>query len=162
MAVADFIVAHAERKPDALALVEGERALSWRELRERRDRLAAALIGLGLAAGEHVVIYSPNSIEYALASAAARAVGAIPVPMNHRLSAEEAAYVLDDSDAAVVFLAESFVPLVDTIRDGARRVRHWVSLGGACPAWATPLGELLAREVAAPPVAGAGANLGGS
>jgi fatty-acyl-CoA synthase/long-chain acyl-CoA synthetase len=158
----DIIATHAARKPDADALIEGERRLTWRRFRVERDRLAAALVGLGLTPGAHVVLYGPNSLEYLLASAATRAAGAIPVPMNHRLSAEEVAYVLDDSDAALVFVADQFVPLVETIRAGARRVRHWVSLGGECPGWATPLAELLARGDSTPLAIESGANLGGS
>ena len=158
----DVIAAHAARKPDALALIEGERQLTWRQFREQRDRLASALVGLGLAAGEHVVIYSPNSIEYVLASAASRAAGVIPVPMNHRLSAAEVAYVLDDSDAALVFVADAFVPLVEKVRDGARRVRHWVSLERERRPWATPLHELLASDAAGLPAIVSETNLGGS
>lgn len=158
----DVIATHAARKPDALALVEGERQLTWRQFREQRDRLAGALVELGLAAGEHVVIYSPNSLEYVLVSAASRAAGVIPVPMNHRLSAEEVAYVLDDSDAVLVFVADTFVPLVEKVRDGARRVRHWVSLERERQPWATPLGELLARDAAVSPAIESGTNLGGS
>jgi acyl-CoA synthetase (AMP-forming)/AMP-acid ligase II len=158
----DVIATHAARTPDALALVEGERRLTWHQLREQRDRVAAALVDLGLSSGQHVVIYSPNSLEYLLVSAASRAAGAIPVPMNHRLSAEEVAYVLDDSDAAVVFVADAFVPLVEKVRDGARRVRHWVTLETARPPWATPLAELLAREPGAPRALEGATNLGGS
>jgi len=158
----DVIATHAARKPDALALIEGERKLTWRQFREQRDRLAGALVGLGLSAGEHVVIYSPNSLEYVLVSAASRAAGGIPVPMNHRLSAEEVAYVLDDSDAALVFVADVFVPLVERVRDGARRVRHWVSLERERRPWATPLGELLARDAAVSLAIESGTNLGGS
>jgi acyl-CoA synthetase (AMP-forming)/AMP-acid ligase II len=157
----DAIATHAARKPEAVAVVEGERRLTWREYREQRDRLAGALAGLGLAPGEHVVLYAPNSIEYLLASAATRAAGAIAVPMNHRLSAEEAAYVLDDSDAVLAFVGDPFVPLVETIRGGARRVRHWVTVGSARPAWATPLAELVARGGPAP-ILGDATNLGGS
>jgi acyl-CoA synthetase (AMP-forming)/AMP-acid ligase II len=158
----DAIATHAARKPDASALIEGERQLTWREFRERRDRLAGALVGLGLMAGEHVVINSPNSLEYVLVSAASRAAGVIPVPMNHRLSAEEVAYVLDDSDAALVFVADAFVPLVEKVRAGARRVRHWVSLERERPSWATPLGDLLARDVAVSLTIESDTNLGGS
>jgi acyl-CoA synthetase (AMP-forming)/AMP-acid ligase II len=158
----DVIATHAARKPDALALVEGERQLTWRQLREQRDRLAGALVDLGLTRGAHVVIYSPNSLEYLLASAAARGAGAIPVPMNHRLTADEVAYVLDDSDAALVFVADAFIPLVDQVRERARRVRHWISLERQRPPWATPLGELLARAPAASPTIDAEASIGGS
>jgi acyl-CoA synthetase (AMP-forming)/AMP-acid ligase II len=158
----DAIANHAARKPDATALIEGERRLTWGEFGEQRDRLAGALVGLGLGRGEHVVVYGPNSIEYILASSGARGAGLVPVPMNHRLSAEEAAYVLDDSDAALVFVADAFVPLVDKIREGARRVRHWVSLGQQRLPWATPIGDLLVpRPRSALPV-DEGGNLGGS
>jgi len=158
----DAIATHAARKPDALALVEGERRLTWGEFGDQRDRLAGALVDLGLARGEHAIVYSPNSIEYVLASNASRGAGLVPVPMNHRLNAEEAAYVLDDSDAALVFVADAFIPLVDTIRDGARRVRHWVSLGGQRPSWATPLGDLLATRPRTPLPGDESGNLGGS
>ena len=158
----DAIATHAARKPDALALIEGERELTWGQFGEQRDRLAGALVSLGLARGEHVVVYSPNSIEYLLASAASRAAGLVPVPMNHRLNAEEVAYVLDDSDAALVFVADAFLPLVGKIRDGARRVRHWVSLGEQRLPWATPLGDLLTRAPLTPlPIDDSG-NIGGS
>jgi fatty-acyl-CoA synthase/long-chain acyl-CoA synthetase len=158
----DPIETHATRKPDALALVEGERGRTWRQFRDDRDRLAAALGGLGLRRGEHGVVYCPNSLEYVVASSAARAAGLVPVPMNHRLSAEEVAYVLDDSDAALVFVADAFLPLVERVRGEARGVRHWVTLEGQHPAWATPLADLLARPPSRPPVAGDESNLGGS
>ncbi|HEY3189617.1 MAG TPA: AMP-binding protein [Solirubrobacteraceae bacterium] len=158
----DIVATHAARKPDADALVEDERRLTWRRFREQRDRLAAALVGLGLAPGAHVVLYAPNSLEYLLASAATRAAGAIPVPMNHRLSAEEVAYILDDSDAALVFVADVFLPLIEMVRAGAPRVRGWVTLGHARPPWAIPLADLLARDLPADVTIDGGANLGGS
>jgi acyl-CoA synthetase (AMP-forming)/AMP-acid ligase II len=158
----DVVATHAARKPDALALVEGERQLTWREFHEQRDRVAGALVDLGVVPGEHVVIYSPNSLEYVLVAAASRAAGVVPVPMNHRLSAEEVAYVLDDSDAALVFVADAFLPLVEKVRDGAQRVRHWVSLEHRRPSWAIPLGDLLAGEPRTPLAIETGTNLGGS
>src|SRR5262245_9113120 len=103
----DVIAAHAAARPDAPALIQGERHLSWREFLERRNRLASSFARLGLRAGEHVAVYAANSIESMLASAAARAVGAVSVPVNHRLVADELAYVLDDADAAFVFVSEA-------------------------------------------------------
>jgi acyl-CoA synthetase (AMP-forming)/AMP-acid ligase II len=104
----DPLTRHALARPDAPALIEGERRLGWREYHEARNRLAHALGDLGLDAGEHVVLYAPNSVEVVLASAAARARGLIPVPMNHRLTADEVAYILDDSDAVAVFVGDAY------------------------------------------------------
>src|SRR5689334_9097717 len=109
----DLVARHAATQPDKPAVIEGERRLSWREYHERRNRLADALGRLGLAAGEHVVLYAHNALEVLLASAAVRARGAVPVPMNHRLTAEEAAYILDDSDAVVLFASDAFLPMVE-------------------------------------------------
>ena len=158
----DAIALHATRKPDAPALIDGERRLTWRQFRERRDRLAVALGELGLSPGEHAVIYSPNSMEYVLASAASRAARIVPVPMNHRLSADEVAYVLDDSDAALVFVADAFVPMIDQVRARAPRVRHWVSLERQRPPWAVALDDLLAGEPRAPLAIDDGTAIGGS
>jgi len=73
----DFLAIHAQAKPDALAQVEGDRRLTWRELLERRNRLANSLVKQGVGRGEHVIIYAPNSLEYLLASAATRAANAV-------------------------------------------------------------------------------------
>src|SRR2546427_262960 len=86
-------------RPDKPAVIDGKRRLSWREYHELRNRLVHSLARLGLAAGEHAVLYAHNSADVLLAGAAVRARGAVPVPMNHRLTPEEAAYILDNSDA---------------------------------------------------------------
>ena len=95
-----------------------------------------------------------------LASAAVRAVGGIPVPMNHRLTAEEAAYILDDSDAVVLFAGDAFLPIVERVRERARRLRHVITVGGERRPWATALDDLLAAGSPAPFAAPDG--LGGS
>ena len=91
----DALAQHAARRPDAPAVVDGDRTFTWRAYHEARNRLARGLRRLGLDAGDHVVVHAANSAEYLLAGAAARALGAVPVAMNHRLTADEAAHVLD-------------------------------------------------------------------
>jgi len=127
----DVIARHAERQPERVALIEGERRLSWRELRDVRDRLAHSLVALGLAPGEHAVIYALNCIESLIASAAVRAAGAIPVPMNHRLTAEEVVHILDNSEAAVVLVGDAFLPMVEEVRARSPRVRATSATGSA-------------------------------
>jgi acyl-CoA synthetase (AMP-forming)/AMP-acid ligase II len=140
----DILARHAEARPDTPALIDGEHRLSWREYHEARNRLAHALAELGLAAGEHAVLYAHNSFAVLLASAAARALGVIPVPMNHRLTAEEVTYILDNSDAVVVFASDAFVPMLERVRAQAPRLRHVVLLGEERRPWALHLEDLLA------------------
>ena len=158
----DAIATHAAARPDAPALIEGSRRLTWRDYHERRNRLAHALAGRGLRAGEHVIIYAPNSIEYLLASAATRAVGAIPVPMNHRLAPDEVAYILDDSDAALVFVGDPFLATADAVRASATRVRGWITLGHERRPWADAIDDLVAAGDPAGVTVDEAGNVGGS
>jgi acyl-CoA synthetase (AMP-forming)/AMP-acid ligase II len=116
----DFVALHAQSKPDAVAQIEGDRSLTWRELLERRNRVANALVKQGVGRGEHVIIYAPNSLEYLLASAATRAINAVPIPMNHRLVAEEVSYILEHSDAVAAFVGGPYVAMAEG-KSGATR-----------------------------------------
>ncbi len=146
----DVVAHHAARHPDKPALIDGERILSWRELFLTRNRIAHALARLGLAAGEHAAVYAPNSADNLLAGGAVRALGAVAVPLNHRLTADEVAYILDHSDAAVVFVGDAFVPMAERVRAAATRVRHWVVLGAERRPWATSMEALVAAGSAEP------------
>jgi long-chain acyl-CoA synthetase len=157
----DFVSLHAQSKPDAVAQIEGDRRLTWRELLARRNRVAGALAKLGVDRGDHVIVYAPNSLECLLASAATRAANAVPVPMNHRLVAEEVSYILENSDAVAAFVGDPFVAIADEVRQRARKIRHWILLGEERRTWATNLDDLLAQDAEPPPVDPA-QGLGGS
>ncbi|HEX9420656.1 MAG TPA: AMP-binding protein [Methylomirabilota bacterium] len=141
----DILGAHAARHPDKVALIEGERVWSWAGLIERRNRLGHSLVQLGLEPGEHAIVYAGNSLEHYLAGTGGRAAGLIPAPMNHRLVAEEVAYILDHSDAVAVFVSEQFLTVCEEVRARARKVRHWILMGNARRDWALHLDDLLAR-----------------
>ncbi|HEV8584301.1 MAG TPA: AMP-binding protein [Methylomirabilota bacterium] len=156
----DPIAAHAARHPHRAAIIEGDRSLTWEEFFRTRNRLAHALGGLGVAAGQHVVVYAHNSIENLVAGAAVRLLGAISVPMNHRLTEDEAAYILDNSDATAVFVGDAFLAMAERVRGGAR-VKHWITLGAERRPWAEALPDLLARglDTPPPPPAAAGGSM---
>jgi long-chain acyl-CoA synthetase len=156
----DPIARAAASHPDRAAVIDGERRVSWREYDEARNRLAHALADLGVGAGEHVVVYAHNAFEVLLAGAAVRGLGAIAVPMNHRLAAEEVAYILDDADAVALVAGDTFLPIVERVRTSAPRLRHVVLLGAERRPWAHHLDDLLAGGSPAPVAVPAG--LGGS
>ena len=158
----DILALHAERAPDAPALIDGERRLTWREFVDKRNRLASALRTLGVAKGEHVIVYLQNGLEAVLGPAAARAIGAIPVPMNHRLVADEVAYILDHSDARAVVVGDAFLGTAERVRPGARKVRSWILVGRERRPWAAHIDELLATGDPAPPAEDPMQALGGS
>ena len=71
---------------DAPAVIQGERALSFRELHGRVDELAAGLAGLGLAAGDRICVLAQNDAAYLELYGACARQGIIAYPINWRLT----------------------------------------------------------------------------
>jgi acyl-CoA synthetase (AMP-forming)/AMP-acid ligase II len=155
----DLVALHAARTPDRPALIEGDRQLSWAEFHQARNRLANALAAMGVAPGAHAVVYAANSIEALLVAAGVRAAGAVAIPMNHRLTAEEVRYILDDCRASVAFVGDSFVPMAEQVRGGAGGVRHWILLGEERRPWALSLSGVLGAGHSGPPPAAGGGSM---
>ena len=109
----DFLTTLATTHPDKLAVVEDLpdgtiRHWSYAEFEANACRLARVLIAEGVGAKDRVIWCGQNSPWVVARMAAARKLGAVAVPLNYRLTAEEAAYVVDNSDAAVAFLMQSW------------------------------------------------------
>lgn len=98
------------------AIVTPERSLSYAELDARANRLANALLGLGLARGDRVGIYLPNCAEIVETELACYKAALVKAPYNARLSPAEVGATVDNSEAALVITtaarAESFRPHV--------------------------------------------------
>ena len=92
-----------ERVPgeEAVAEVGGER-LTYQELWDRAARVAGGLRAAGVGRGDRVAIRLPNGVPWVLALLGTLLAGGVVVPVNTRFTDEEAAYVVDDSGAAVV------------------------------------------------------------
>jgi acyl-CoA synthetase (AMP-forming)/AMP-acid ligase II len=105
----ELVGAAAERWPEAEALVDGEVRLTFRELNEAVDRSARAAVGAGVAAGDRVAIWAPNSWEWVVAALGAQAAGGVIVPMTTRYKGSEAAYILRSSGARLLFTVERFL-----------------------------------------------------
>jgi acyl-coenzyme A synthetase/AMP-(fatty) acid ligase len=80
----------------------GTRSVTYRELADRTSRFAAVLRGLGVAAGDRVLIRLPNCLEYSTAFLGTMKGGAIPVPTSTLLTADEVEYLARDSGAVAL------------------------------------------------------------
>ncbi len=90
-----FLARSAIVHSDRLAVVDGSRQLSYRELRDRVSRLAGALQGVGVKGGERVAVLGANSRLMLEAHYGVPLAGAVLVALNMRLSAQELGYILD-------------------------------------------------------------------
>jgi fatty-acyl-CoA synthase/long-chain acyl-CoA synthetase len=102
MTMSDQLARWARKSPDAIAVRFDGTGRSYRDLDERVLRLARALADRGVSAGDRVAVLGLNGIEVWEAYLAGGRLGAIVVPVNFRLVADEVAYVLADSGATAL------------------------------------------------------------
>ncbi len=103
----DAFAATVERLPDRPALLYFDRAITFRELDELTDALAAGLRADGLEAGDRVALYLQNVPQFVLGMVAAWKAGGIAVSVNPMLRHKELAALLADSGATVLVCLES-------------------------------------------------------
>ena len=128
------------------ALVFQGRRWSFAEISAGVDRLARGLIGLGVTPGEKIALWMVNRPEFIEAMFAVIKIGAVLVPINTRFRTDDVAYVLGQSDAATLIVAERSGPidylgmvreLVPSLAGGAVResrfpnLRRVISVGDA-------------------------------
>jgi 2-furoate---CoA ligase len=103
----EHLLACAERHPEALALVDGGRRLSYQELLAATQVTAGGLAGRGVGAGDHVAAALKNRLETALLYWASQWLGAVFVPLNWRLRPDELTYCVSDCGARVLAVEEA-------------------------------------------------------
>jgi acyl-CoA synthetase (AMP-forming)/AMP-acid ligase II len=91
----------ARRWPDREALVDGAERVTFGALNDRVDRLARVLVDRGIALGDRVATYLPNSIAHVVAQLAALRAGAAWVGLNRRLAAPEVAFMLEHAHVRI-------------------------------------------------------------
>jgi len=109
--------------------VDDGRTLTFSQYKAEVDRLACGLQRAGIRKGDRVAVLSQNSLEYFLLYGAAAALGAIMLPINWRLSADEVAYNINDCEPILLFVGQSFEQTITQIRDKLGSVREIYHLG---------------------------------
>jgi O-succinylbenzoate-CoA ligase len=117
---------------EGLVEVERGRRFTFAELNARANRAAHAFRDLGARKGERVGLLLMNGVEYVESFFALAKIGAIVVPLNWRLVAEELAFILKDSGVSVLVYGGEFAPVAADLHGrgpGATAVREWVHVG---------------------------------
>ena len=105
------VIAHVAARYGDTPFIVGEDGtrISFAQFKEQVDDLARALIAHGVAYGDRVAIWAPNSAEWMIAAAAAESIGAIMVPINTRFKGGEALYILAKTRARILFTVTGFL-----------------------------------------------------
>src|SRR5579883_2387230 len=140
-----YLDGHALVRPNKVALICGERSLTYAEFNSRARRVANALGSLGVQAGDRVAVMAYNSIELLEVSAGLSKLSAISVLLNYRLREHEVAYIVNDCQAKVVVVGPGLVHVVELARPEIAGEVTYIAIGEDAPAGWLRYEELIAR-----------------
>jgi fatty-acyl-CoA synthase len=123
----------ARSTPDRFAIEYLHRRVTYRELDERSERLAAHFLASGLRRGDRVATLTGNSPEHVEAFFACAKAGVMLLPLSWRLAPAELAYQLDDAEPAVLLVEEEYDGLADDTLAAARWTPRRERLGEQAP-----------------------------
>jgi acyl-CoA synthetase (AMP-forming)/AMP-acid ligase II len=131
--------------PSKTAIVDRDQVLTYGDLDALVDALAVALLELGVRKGHRVGSLFFNEWQSFVTYFAVVRLGAVVVPINHRLVATEMAYQLAQAGCRVLLYTADLHPTVEQLR-GTVAVEHWIAAGSSDPsAGDLRLEDLLAR-----------------
>jgi len=120
---------------DREAVVDGDLRLTYREFLDRCDRWSSTLQQLGVARGDRVAYVAPNTHAQLESFYAIPQIGAVLVPINYRLTADDFVYLVNHSGAKVVCAHADYLAAVESIRSKLPAVDHFVALEGSHAGW---------------------------
>jgi fatty-acyl-CoA synthase len=123
-----FLRYSSQQFPGRTAVVCGDQRFTYAQFSDRTARQAGALRSLGIKFGERVAFLGANCHRLLEGYYGVVEAGGILLPLNIRLASQELAYILNDSEADVLFFEEQFIPLVESFRQDLNSVKHFVPL----------------------------------
>lgn len=132
-AAADCIESH-------IALVHGDRELTWNDFEARAAAIAVDLMDAGLTRQSRVALALFNCPEYLEATYAAFKAGVTPMNTNYRYVGDELVHLWTDAQVEAVIFSSSLADTISDIRTEIGFVKRWLAVddGNGCPPWATP------------------------
>ncbi|AQU80487.1 long-chain fatty acid--CoA ligase [Planococcus faecalis] len=152
MNIVSILAQNALRHPDKPALVFEDRSYTYHEFNRMVNQLANGLISLGIKKGEKIALMMKNSDYFAISYYAVAKTGAVIVPMNFRLVAREANYILDQSDSVFVICDQEYEKMIHDASSTIPAVRQVIIVETAENKGSLSLQDVLSKNSAEPAV----------
>src|SRR5882757_249850 len=123
-----FLRYSSQQFPRRTAVVCGDQRFTYAQFSDRTARQAGALRSLGVKSGERIAFLGANCHRLLEGYYGVVEAGCVLLPLNVRLASQELAYILNDSEASVLFFEEQFLPLVESFRKDLSAVKHFIPL----------------------------------
>src|SRR5512132_151027 len=114
--------------PERVAVIDGDSRWTYAQFLDRCDRWSAVLQKLGIASGDRVAYLSPNTHAQLQSFYAIQQIGAVLVPLNYRLTADDFVYLINHSGSRMVCADRDYLGTIDSIREQLPKVEHFVAL----------------------------------
>ena len=124
----EMMARNSRKFPDKEALIYGDTRLTYKQFNARINRLAHALLDIGIGKGAKVAILAFNCNQFMETYFALAKIGGVAVPLNFRLHPEELKYIMENSDAEALIVGEAFIETAKGIRNGLSQVRNYISI----------------------------------
>jgi acyl-CoA synthetase (AMP-forming)/AMP-acid ligase II len=128
--LSDVIERNARLFPESTAFECEDERVSHAQYLARVQRLAAAFAGAGVGAGDRIAILSHDNLDFVVCYGAVAWLGAILVPINRRLSADEIHYIVSDSAPKIVIADQAHQQVFGSGLEAFSSVSHWLGIGG--------------------------------
>ncbi|MCP5004029.1 MAG: acyl--CoA ligase [Planctomycetes bacterium] len=113
--MSQWICGIVNRHPDRIAIIHGDRKITYAELYDSIQRLAGALATLGVQRGDRIVLLLNNSPEFIIGFFAIINVKAIAVPLNVQYKEQELTTYIKDSEPKIIIASDMIIPLLRKI-----------------------------------------------
>jgi acyl-CoA synthetase (AMP-forming)/AMP-acid ligase II len=127
--IADIFERAVDLMPERTALVCGDQRRTYAELDARANRLAHHLTSLGVAAGDHVGVYSQNCAEWVETMLGCFKARAVPINVNFRYVEDELRYIFDNADLVGVVYDPAYAERLEAIADDLPKLRFRLAIG---------------------------------
>ena len=121
--------------PERVAVIDGDSRWTYAQFLDRCDRWSVVLQKLGIDRGDRIAYLSPNTHPQLESFYSVPQMGAVLVPLNYRLTADDFVYLINHSGSRVVCADRDYLGTIDSIRDQLPKVEHFVALTGETKSW---------------------------
>jgi acyl-CoA synthetase (AMP-forming)/AMP-acid ligase II len=128
MNTTDFLSIAAAICPDRNAMIFEGKRYTYTMLADRVNRMSNVLQKLGVEKGDRVAMFQVNCPECLEIYFATAKLGVIYVPLNFRAKSDELQYMLEHSEAKVLFLGNRYVDMVKSISPNLSKLKHFITL----------------------------------
>ena len=120
---------NAKKYPDNVAFMDARRSFTFPQANRRINKLASAMLGLGLTKGDKVSCLLENCIEICELYVACAKIGVIINPINFRVSLKDVQFIADNADSKAMFVHDQFSGVTDRIREELPKVKNYFIVG---------------------------------